>query len=318
VAGQLSCVNLEDGKLLWTKNLNDEYRVIQNFFGVASTPYVFQDLLLVMVGGSPEDSLRVPPGRLNYVKPNGSAIVAFDKKTGKEKYRLGDDLASYVSMTVRNIEGKATGLAFLRSGLIAFDPSSGKQLFEFPWRAESLESVNAALPVTRGDEILLSETYEIGSVLLRVQDGTPEVIRKDEGSYRELSFRAHWSTPVLVDGFLYGCSGRNRPDCDFRCVRWSDGEVQWTVRKHERSSVLVADGYLIVLGEHGNLELVRPTPEKLDVVAQVDLGSIADPSDGKALLTYPCWAAPILSHGDLYLRGKDRLLCMELIPKDAR
>jgi len=33
------------------------------------------------------------------------------------------------------------------------------------------------------------------------------------------------------------------------------------------------------------------------------------------LLKYPCWAAPILSHGLLYVRGSDRLLCVEMIPE---
>ena len=27
------------------------------------------------------------------------------------------------------------------------------------------------------------------------------------------------------------------------------------------------------------------------------------------------WAAPVLSHGLLYLRGRDRLVCLELIPE---
>ena len=30
---------------------------------------------------------------------------------------------------------------------------------------------------------------------------------------------------------------------------------------------------------------------------------------------YPCWAAPIVSHGLMYLRGEERLVCVELIPK---
>lgn len=315
VAGQLSCVELKTGQLLWTKNLVKEYSVVQNFFGVASTPYVFEDLLLVMVGGSPTESLRLPDGQLDLVKPNGTAVVAFDKESGQERYRLGDDLASYASMTVRPIEGKPLGLAFLRSGLTVWEPRTGAQQFNFPWRASMLESVNAAMPITTENQILLSEAYEIGSVLLEVQNGEPKVLRRDQGRWRDLPFRAHWSTPVLIDGFLYGCSGRNEGDCDFRCIRLSDGELQWSERRHERSSVLVADGYLIVLGEHGLLELIRPTPDKLDVVAAVDLNQVNDPSDGRPLLSSPCWAAPILSHGLLYVRGRDRLACFELIPE---
>ena len=50
----------------------------------------------------------------------------------------------------------------------------------------------------------------------------------------------------------------------------------------------------------------------------------ADPALGQKLLgraapilEYPCWAAPIVSHGLLYLRGKDRLICLELIPQNV-
>ena len=35
----------------------------------------------------------------------------------------------------------------------------------------------------------------------------------------------------------------------------------------------------------------------------------------RPLLKYPAWAAPILSHGLLYVRGSDRLVCLELIPE---
>jgi hypothetical protein len=30
------------------------------------------------------------------------------------------------------------------------------------------------------------------------------------------------------------------------------------------------------------------------------------------LLAYPAWAAPILAHGLLFVRGADRLVCLEL------
>ena len=316
VNGQLTCWRLDDGQQIWQKDTAKEFSVVQNFFGVASTPYVYNDLLLVMIGGSPPESHLVPAGQLDRIKPNGSAVVAFNKLTGKEVYRVGNDLSSYASMTVREINGKATGLAFLRSGLMAWDPESGKEIFKFPWRASMRDSVNAALPVMRGNQILITEAYEIGSALLSVAGGKPKPVWQDTGtSVRKHAFRAHWSTPVWVGDYLYGCSGRNQPDADFRCIRMSDGKLQWTERRHERSSVLLVDGYLIVLGEYGRLELVRTNPEKFDVVATANLNQIADPTDKQALLEYPCWAAPVLSHGLLYIRGMDRLICMELIPQ---
>jgi hypothetical protein len=32
-------------------------------------------------------------------------------------------------------------------------------------------------------------------------------------------------------------------------------------------------------------------------------------------LEYPCWAAPVVSDGLLYVRGKRKLLALELVPK---
>jgi hypothetical protein len=50
-------------------------------------------------------------------------------------------------------------------------------------------------------------------------------------------------------------------------------------------------------------------PHKYEVVSELD-----PESEAGSQLRYPCWAAPILSHGLLYVRGKDRLICLELIP----
>jgi hypothetical protein len=313
VAGGLYCVERSSGNLVWERNINRDYAVVTNFFGVASNPVVYQDLLLVMVGGSPPQSHLVPSGQLNLVEPNGSAIVAFDKRTGEERYRLGHDLASYASLSVQEVAGQPTGLAFLRNGLLAWLPENGKALFEFPWRADMLESVNAAMPVTDGKRVMVSESYQIGTVMLEGSAEPWEVVWKDGGPRNRCRFRAHWATPVLIDGYLYGCSGRNPADSDFRCLRWEDGQVMWTQRSHERSSVLAVDGYMVVLGEYGKLELIRPNPTECEVIAQVDLGRISAP-DGQPYLQYPCWAAPVLSHGLLYVRGNDRLICMQLIP----
>lgn len=312
VAGGLYCLDAEKQSLVWSVDTVSEYGVVQNFFGVASNPAVFEDQLLVMVGGSPPESQKVPSGRLNLVRPNGSAIVAFDKRTGQELYRLGDDLASYASIAVQQVSGKPTGLAFLRGGLLAWDLRSREILCQYPWRAEMLESVNAAIPVTDGSRVLISEAYEIGSAMLESDKSPWRTAWQDGGPRNRCRFRAHWATPVLVDGYLYGCSGRNAPDSDFRCIRWQDGKVMWTQRQHERSSLLAIDGYLVVLGEYGRLELLRPNPERYDVVASADLGQVTG-SNGRPILEYPCWAAPVVSHGRMYLRGNDQLVCLQLM-----
>lgn len=313
VTGILTCVNLGSHEAVWQIDTAKQYRVIGNFFGVAANPVVHNDKLLVMVGGSPKQSQGLSRDVLQLVQPNNCAVVAFDKSTGKEQYRVGDDLASYASICVHKVGERELGLAFLRGGLLAWDVDTGNQAFEFPWRANMRDSVNAAMPLVHENHILLSEAYEIGSVLLDCTTDTPEVVWKDAKKPRSKNnFRAHWSTPVLVDGYLYGGHGRNEPDADFRCIDFLTGEVKWKFWRHERSSVLAIDGYLIALGEAGTLKLLKPTPDEPSEVCSVDLNSIPA-ENGNPLLRSPCWAAPIVAGGKLYLRGRDRLVCMQLI-----
>lgn len=327
VSGILSCVDANTHKTRWQIVTSREYGVITNFFGVAANPIIHDNLLIVMVGGSPEESQRYSTGTLDRVQPNRTAIVAFDKMTGQEVYRVGNDLASYSSPCIHRIHDRAVGFAFLRSGLLGWDAATGEELFTYPWRASFRESVNAAVPVVRGNQVLLSEAYEIGSVLLEISDSfEPQVVWQDNARRRDdNNFRAHWSTPVLAGGYLYGGSGRNPNDSDFRCIDWQTGEVQWMhwfrAREHpdernERVSVLAIDDYLIALGEYGTLRLVRPNPEQFEVVKSVRLDGLrAD--DGRPLLQSPCWAAPVVAEGRLYLRGRERLVCMQLIPEQT-
>jgi outer membrane protein assembly factor BamB len=319
VDGRLFCCRAIDGKLLWEVDTNKEFGVVQNFFGVGSTPVVEGELLIVMVGGSPPESHRVPPGQLNLVDPNGSGIVAFDKRTGKVKYKLADELASYASLKLATIDGRRWCFAFCRGGLVGFEPAAGTLDFHYPWRDRGLESVNASMPVVAGDEVFISETYGPGSSLLKVAPGNHEVVWKDDDRRRDRAMQTHWNTPIHLDGHLYGSSGRHTENAELRCIEWKTGKVRWSQPGMTRCSLTLIDGHFLCLGEYGQLWLLKANPEKYEEVATVDY---ADPSLGSALLgeagpvlKYPCWAAPIVSHGLLYVRGEGRLVCLELIPE---
>jgi len=305
VEGHLRAHRVRDGKLLFDIDTIARYGVKQNFFGVGATPLIEGDLLIVPVGGSPPDSPDIKSGE---VTSNGSALVAFDKRSGEERYRLGDELASYSSPVIADIGGRRQGLYFARGGLLGFDPVRGKAGFHFPWRAKILESVNAATPVVSGDRVFLTETYGPGSVLLKLTQDGPEVVWKDPRRNHHLA--SHWATPVLHEGTLYGVSGRGSGDAELRALALDTGEVHWRQKLPGRSSMIYADGYLVLLAEYGELWLVKANPERFEKVAEAKPAG----ADGEPLLRHPAWNAPVLAHGLLYLRGKDRLIVLELIP----
>lgn len=313
VEGMLYCLRASDGRPVWQVDTQRQFGVVQNFFGVGASPVIEGELLILPIGGSPPGN----EGRaLDRVEGNGSGIVAFDKRTGAVRYQLTDELAAYASPVVATIDQRRWGFVFARGGLVGFDPQTGRLDFHFPWRARILESVNASNPVVVGDEVLISETYGPGAALLRVRPGGYQVVWSDAERGREKALMTHWNTPIHHEGYVYACSGRHSETAELRCVEWKTGRVMWSEPGLARTSLLYVDGHLLCLAEDGRLLLLRPNPEKFDKVAELKL---RDPDDGKLagdkLIDYPAWAAPVLAHGLLYLRGERRLVCAELIPQ---
>jgi|GEM_PF-460813 len=323
VAGRLSCVQISDGKPVWTRDLNTEYRVVPNFFGVGASPVIYGDCILAMVGGSPKRSVFTRSPTVNDLpgaSPDGSAIVAFNKQTGEEVYRVGNYLASYSAPVIAKLDGVDHCIALVREGLLVFRAMDGSGEQFFPWRAAMLESVNAASPLVFDGKILISEAYEIGSAMLQWRDGKLEELWRDSGTRSSQSMRTHWNTPLLDGNILFASSGRNQPDTDLRALQLEGNErpkLRWSQRNRDRGTALIVDSHFLWLGETGKLQLIPTSAESYQVTAEMDLGSLIDPNDGKPLVDPPSWAPPVLSHGLLFIRGSDKLLCLELIPPEA-
>ena len=311
--GHLYCVAVETGKTIWHVDTSKRFGVVQYFFGVGSSPVVFEDLLITVVGGSPADQQEKGRYNLEKLTGNGTGIVAFNKYDGRVQYAITDTLASYATPRIVSMGGRRWCLAGVRQGLLGFEPRSGVVDFLFPWRAKFRAGVNAATPIVHQDHVFITEAYGPGSALLRFKPGQCDVVWRDQLKARQKALPSHWATPILHEGMLYGCAGRHTSDAEFRCVEYKTGQVVWRRRLDGLSSVIYVDGHIIVVGEYGRLEIVSATP--LGFVSKHATDYSQEQLNGRPLLSYPVWSAPVLSHGLLYLRGKDRLICLEVIPQ---
>jgi outer membrane protein assembly factor BamB len=275
--GRLHCWDLDSGKVVWERDLNEAYRVRKNFFGVGTSPLREGDLLLVNVGGKE------------------AGIVAFAAATGKEVWKATDHEASYSSPVAATIDGVRHVFFFTREGLVALDPRTGAVRFTKRWRARFAASVNAATPLVVGDQLFLSASYNTGAVLLQVgKDSAEEVWKSDE------VLSNHYTTSVAHQGFLYGFDGRQEQGARLRCVEFKTGKVRWTKEGFGCGSMLLADGRLIILTEDGDLVLVAATPNAYQELARA------------RVLTAPSRAPIALADGRLFARDDKRLMCWNL------
>lgn len=88
-----------------------------------------------------------------------------------------------------------------------------------------------------------------------------------------------------------------------------------------RATLLFADGHFVVLSENGELRLIEATPDGYREMAYSDLSALSwpgadSPAKGsRPLVRSPAWNAPVLANGLLYVRSKDSLVALQLIPE---
>lgn len=332
--GKLLCLNSSDGSLCWQHDLHDEFRIPEGFFGVGSSPVLEGEKVIVMVGGQPNSGVvafDLSTGKVLWENVGKSTWDGAETGWGENDRHVWDEeemVVSYSSPLVVTIHGQRHALCLMRQGLVSLDPETGRERFHFWFRPRVHESVNAARPVVVGDTILLSAAYRLGSALLKVR---PDGESYDVVWTSATNLLAHWTTPIHLDGCYYGFSGRHENEGELRCIEAATGAVLWKTTGWEqpttqlrqrangtiynaetqeeipwpfygRGSAILAEGKLIVLAERGTLALVEVSRN-----GWKEISRCAAPG-----MTYPSWAAPVLSHGLLYLRDEDSLICLNL------
>lgn len=279
--GRLNCREFDNGKLVWTVNTKARFGQDKGYFGMACSPLVEEDAVILNIGG------------------HGAGIVAFDRNNGKTLWEATDDAASYSSPTAATIAGKRYVLVFTRAGLAALEPSSGKVFFQFPWRAGIDASVNAATPLVIDDDVFISASYQTGAALLHFDEKNPRVVWSGDDILSN-----HYSTSVYHGGFLYGFDGRQEQGQHLRCVEAKTGKVRWSEDDFGAGTLMLVDRptapLLLILSEKGELVMAPATPDGFK------------PMGRKELIGFETRAYAALAHGLYFARGKRELVCVDL------
>lgn len=283
--GKMHALDLETGRKIWSRWLNREFNVRQDFFGVGGSPLLDDGKLIINVGGSESEA----------------GVVALRARDGETEWQRTSDGPSYATPAVGLIHGRRVAFVFTKAGLAVIDSGAGELLRSLPFRSRLYESVNASSPVVVGDVCLVSATYGTGSLCVRVQkDGSVEELWRST-----LSMDSHFSNLMEKDGYVYGFAGRHEPDAELRCIELETGKIRWSMPTALGRGSMVRHGEdWILWGERGRLMTARLGPDQAPEL----------PEEVPSLLRYPCWTPPAIVSGRLYLRNETKLICLDLRP----
>ncbi len=278
--GQLSCLELETGKLLWERRLFEEYSGDENYFGAGSTPLVLHDRILVNIGGR-----------------RGTGVVAVSLVDGKTLWTSTEEGTSYAAPIVIDWNQKKVALFVTRLTTVGLDTSNGKVLFQIPFGKRGA-TVNAAMPLETPRGIFLSASYGIGALMIRPAETAPKVIWENDDALSSQYF-----TAVYRDGFLYGIDGREDfQNTRLRCVDAATGQVQWTHEGVPGGHLILAGSKILMVDIEGGIRVFEADPKKFQAVWEAPLHKVP----GRSL--------PALSQGLVLVRtnataGRGTLTC---------
>jgi outer membrane protein assembly factor BamB len=276
---QIFALNKADGKVAWSHDLMQEYGAPGPDRGYACSPLLYNDTVIVSVGGP------------------GQALAAFNAKTGALIWKAGDFDFSPASPIIIDVDGQKQLLYFAGNVVAGLDPANGKTLWTHPHKTDW--GLNISTPVWSPSDHLLfvSSAYGTGSRVLELrQTGGKTTVAEKWFSNR---MRVHIGTAIRIGSHVYASSGDFGP-AFITAVDIHTGKIAWQDRGFARAQLLYADRKLVILDEDGNLGIASVTGEGLQVHAKA------------AILNHLAWTPPTLVGTKLYVRDRKNIAALDL------
>lgn len=274
-SGRVLCLEAGTGKVAWETVLADRVGAKVSDWGVSGSPVLVDPKTLLIAYG--------PAG------------VALEAGTGQVLWHSGKGKdMTFATPVMGTFDGRPLALFFMSEALVAVEPGSGK----VAWKSAFGQGyrTHCSDPLVIGDQVFISSGDD-GGELLKVGPKGPTRVWKNK------NLSTFTGTAVLKDGMLYGheTAGYKSGNQELRCVDLATGEVKWGEKGFGQGSIIGAGDRLIVLGEKGELSVVRANPSRFELLARSQV------IGGK------CWTAPVLANGRIYVRNaKGDLVCLDV------
>lgn len=235
--GIVQCVRAKNGRPRWSRDLA-ALGVSMPYFGHASSPIRFRDVVIVIAGGA----------------------HALDLETGESRWSNTSFEGSYASAILVERGGRKVLVVPAAGEVVGLDPENGKLL----WRHEHANQYRTILssPVDVGDGWIFVSAYFLGSIGLELSPDGSAVVERWESPHLQLSH----TNAIAEGGRVVGFHKSIMTAVDART-----GEILWRRRGVRRANLLKVGGSHLLLDDLGSLVLAKLDDEGVDVRAEAQL-----------------------------------------------
>jgi outer membrane protein assembly factor BamB len=236
--GIVNVLDAATGNAVWTRNAVADTGAKVPMWGIAGSPLVVNDVVVVAAAGS---------------------LVAYDQGTGKPRWTGPAGGTGYSSPQLVTINGVQQVVLLNSNGATSVALADGKLLWQHAWPGVPIVQPAA----TSSGDVFISVSDSSGIRRLAVAQGSGGWTVQERWTSEEMN---PWFNDFVVHkGHAYGFNGST-----LTCIDLENGQLKWKGKRYGYGQmVLLADqDLLIVISEQGELALVKATPDQFTALGQ--------------------------------------------------
>ena len=242
--GILSCLELDSGRPVWSRNVLEDHGAGQPDWGMVSSPVVVGDMAIVQLG------------------KNGTGLAAYDRQTGEPAWVAGDDSGTYSSPFLAKVMGQEVVLIVNHTSVMGHDSSTGEIVLTADW-PNPVGGERITLPLLMEDDrMLVSAGYGVGSKLFQLALDGERIVA--ETVWESLRLKSKFAPMVHRDGIVYGLD-----DGVLVALDPATGERLWKRGRYGHGQMILVHDLLLIQAENGDVVLVEANPEEHRELARV-------------------------------------------------
>lgn len=280
--GHAKCLDLATGQLVWQRDFVAEEQAVIPQWGLAASPVLYRDLAIFHAG--------VP----------GGCYAAFERATGRERWRADDDPAGYATPIVIQRRGQDLLVGWTPEHIVGISPDGGQVHWRIPYKVTYGVSIATPIYAAEHDLVLVSGYWE-GSKAIRLgpRPGDAELAWEENDNLRGLM-----SQPLRRGELVYLLDKSH----GLTCFELATGAKRWDDRHQLTPRGRNPQASLVWLGQGDEILALNSEGE----LVHGRLGDEGFRELSRAKIIGPTWAHPAFAGSDVLARSDEELVCVEL------